>query len=1323
MPNDVSNGMSFASRYTSNTRTDGTVDDSAPRDVALEPHRQRVWLEEMLARGTLAHRARGVRLRGMIDAERLASSVSDAVRHHEEFCRVVRVVEDVPVSVECKARPSLVTVDAGVAGGDGAGLTDVFLSIARRSFDLESTPGIRIELVRFASDDHMLVVVMHPIVSGSRSADDVLGEILRRYAAESLATTYAGSANHARAKPPPHRAVFPASLEGATSTLDFPGRSLRARGYASVREETRHFSSAAVEALGTWSRSEAFPLESALLAAFAIVVQRYARDDDFLIETDVDSLRSASPADSIGASDDPFPVRFRLAGDPSFAELTEQIRSAAFERLEDPQLAFHGMLIPPRNVVFSSRSEPALLPTIGGLDVTAIEAFVPPSHAELAVDVSMRGGELICSIAFDRGVFDDAAIGRMLDAYEVVLIDGLAHAERPISALRAVDDAERRRRDGSWNDTARPLPGLRVHEHFERRARLTPDAVAVIDETQSLTYAAVNERANRIARALLSRGVERGSRVGVCLERSVAMVPAFLAILKAGAAYVPLDPDYPSHRIAKMCENAEPLLVVTERRSRHALREIAAPLLSLDEQQSEIESFAEPNVDIGGGSHDLAYVMYTSGSTGDPKGVCISHRAVERLAIGQDYTDFTEGRTIAQASTITFDAATYEVWGTLLNGSRLAIVPKRTVLDPEALERFIDAYDVDVLALTTSLFHELARAAPGMFGALDYLVIGGEQIDARAAGAVLQSNAPPNHLVNTYGPTEATTDATSYLIVDPPPVEETVPIGRPIANTTAYLLDRWRNAVPVGAPGELYLGGPGLALGYLGDEALTQARFVPNPFVASETLYATGDLGRLTETGDITLIGRIDGQIKLRGFRIEPGDIETVVRGVPGVGDVRVVAVGELVAKRLVAYVVPDRDVQIDSSRLLAYARERLPAYMVPKVVVVLPVLPLKPNGKLDREALPLPARDATTNAADADDGYELELRIRSIVETLLDTRPVGLHDDFFALGGHSLAAVRLIAEIEDAFGKRISFASFYENATVAHLAELLLGDPRRPNASPMVAVNEQGSRPPFFFFHGSLTGGGYYAFDMARRLGADQPVYLIRPPGIEGSALPDSVEKMSADALDAILAARPHGPYRIGGYCNGGVVAFETARLLEARGEHVSHTILLETPGVLPLVRRIAGWLDRFTHHVLHVDEGRRRTVVGGVARLACHVERFSEAPSKRRFARDIVARFARRLRRRAFARPNDADVAAIEAASDRIVEAYVPRRLRCRVTVLVAEGSPDRGRPMLRGWPGGGTRNDVRVVPGDHHGCITDHLRDTAAIVAGSLAEDPPD
>jgi amino acid adenylation domain-containing protein len=684
----------------------------------------------------------------------------------------------------------------------------------------------------------------------------------------------------------------------------------------------------------------------------------------------------------------------------------------------------------------------------------------------------------------------------------------------------------------------------------------------VICGDRQLSYRELNERANQLAHYLRKLGVGREVLVGICVERSLEMVVALLATLKAGGAYVPLDPEYPKDRLAFILEDTQSKVLLTQKGLLERLPQHSARTVCLDRDWKKIAEESAENPISGAAPESLAYVIYTSGSTGKPKGVAIRQQGIVRLVVNPNYVTLSPADTIAQASNFAFDAATFEIWGALVNGARLAIIAKEWVLSPEQLAQAFVSYRVTCVFLTTAVFNRLSSEKPDAFRDLRYLLFGGETCDPDRVKAVLESG-PPEHLVHVYGPTETTTFATFYEVTRVVP-DLTIPIGRPITATEVILLDPRCQLVPCGVVGEICIGGPGMAAGYINSPQETKTRFVPHPFrpETGERVYRTGDLARRLPDGNVEFVGRIDDQVKIRGFRIEPAEVSTVLNSHPAVRASRVVARQQVSGEiGLTAYFVPieggDRP---KPSELRRFLLTRLPNYMVPVSFVSLETIPLTPNGKLDYRALPAPrSQDTQEKNEYVRPRDETERVLCRLWSEVLGLERVGIDDDFFALGGHSLLAAKLFTRLDEAFGRSLPLGILFTAPTVRLLAESYRNSAASKAPSVIVPLREGGTLAPIYAVPGVF--GNVVGFeDLTRELCSEHPFYGLQSVGLDGAEAPlDSIESMADIYISEIRKVQPKGPYALIGACFGATVAYEMARQLLERGEEVAFLGLLD--------------------------------------------------------------------------------------------------------------------------------------------------------------------
>ncbi|MEU5979498.1 amino acid adenylation domain-containing protein [Streptomyces sp. NPDC047315] len=673
------------------------------------------------------------------------------------------------------------------------------------------------------------------------------------------------------------------------------------------------------------------------------------------------------------------------------------------------------------------------------------EPVVDRAAHELTVEFT-RGedGALDGVLAYDPALFDAATVARFARGLLILLEGAAMEPSLPVGRLPLLDEEEYRTLTFDWavrpagHDLARG-----VHELVGDRARTGPGAVAVVTEDGTTTYGELDAHANRIAHLLLDHGVRPGAFVAVCLPRGTELFAALLGVLRAGCAYLPLDPDYPADRLSYMLADAEAPVCLTERRLADRLPAGATEMICLDERavDTATQPGTAPAVTVG--PRDAAYVIYTSGSTGRPKGTVVEHRSITRLVAGADYVSLHEDDVVAQGADATFDAATFEIWGPLVAGARLVVVDKHTLLDPTALIAALRRHEVTTLFLTTAVFNQVVAADPAAFSTLRHVLFGGEAVNSARVAQVLAAS-PPQRLLHVYGPTETTTYATWHEVRSADG-NRAVPIGGPIAGTSVYVLDEQLNPVPTGVVGELHIAGPGVARGYLGRPDLTAERFVDDPFGgdSEDRMYRTGDLVRWLPGGAIEYVGRVDHQVKVRGYRIEPSEIELVLQQHPDVEASVVVAVADGDHKRLVGYVRPVAGRSPRPADLRDFTGEQLPDFMVPAAFVTLDAFPLTPSGKVDRKALPAPAFGAEAEAGAPAFGAasmtSTERTLTDIWTEVLRVPSVGLSDNFYELGGDSILGIMVVSKARKA-GLSITAKDVFRRQTIAELAQVAAG-------------------------------------------------------------------------------------------------------------------------------------------------------------------------------------------------------------------------------------------------------------------------------------------
>ncbi|HEU0076091.1 MAG TPA: amino acid adenylation domain-containing protein, partial [Longimicrobiaceae bacterium] len=1022
---------------------------------------ERLWFIDRLESGSAVYNIPVAwRLGGELDVEALERALGEIVRRHETLRTTFAEVDGSPVQVIAPFGGFALPVE-DLSDLSEAALRRRAREEAARPFDLAAGPLFRAALLRVGAEDHVLLLTMHHIVSDGWSMGVLFRELSALYAAyreggesplAELPVQYADYAVWQREQLvgevlDRQLAYWKERLAGAPELLELPTDHPRPavqtfRGAAVPMELSQEL----LERLQALGRSEGATLYMVLLGAFQVLLSKYSGSEDIVVGSPIAERTRGEVEGLIGFFVNTLVLRTDLSGDPSLRELLGRVRQVTLGAYEHQELSFEKLvaeLQPERSLSHSplfqvmftmNNTEGAAADSLPGLIVTTMGSAGGSAKFDLTLALEATALGLRGELAYSTDLFERATIERMVAHLGAVLEQVAADADLPVSALELMGSAERARVVEEWNRTEAGYPSDRcLHHLFEAQAARTPDAAAVVFEEESLSYGALNARANRLAHHLRRLGVGREVRVGLCLERSLEMVVGLLGILKAGGAYVPLDPGYPAERLAFMLADSGVKVLLTREELRGALVvPEGTKVVEMGGVEAELAGEPAENPDDGATSDGLAYVIYTSGSTGRPKGVMNAHRGiVNRLAWMQAEYRLGAEDVVLQKTPFSFDVSVWEFFWPLQQGACLVMARPEGHRDPAYLQEVIERRGVTTLHFVPSMLQAFVEAADAeRCATLKRVLCSGEALPVALVERFHERFAPPVGLHNLYGPTEAAVDV-SFWVCERERGRAVVPIGRPVWNTQLYVLDRGLKPVPVGVAGELYIGGVPLARGYLGRAELTGVRFVPDPFggEAGGRLYRTGDKVRWRSDGALEYRGRLDEQVKVRGFRIEMGEIEAVLLGQAGVRECAVVvredAPGE---KRLVAYVAGDAAADL----LRAQLRRFLPDYMVPAAIVMVDMLPLTPNGKLDRRALPAPEYAAKVHVAPR---TAVEEVLAGIWAEVLRVERVGVHDGFFELGGHSLVAVRITARIGDATGVDVPLRVFFEVPTVAGLA------------------------------------------------------------------------------------------------------------------------------------------------------------------------------------------------------------------------------------------------------------------------------------------------
>ncbi len=1064
---------------------------------------------------------------------------------------------------------------------------------ASTPFDLQHGPLFRTKILQLADREYLLIFTIHHIVCDGWSLGVLFTDLAQIYTALNRGlkpelTPPEYFSEYAFAEQDQIGSVEAIATEAywlqkfaqLPPVLDIPTDYPRPpfRTFNSARENYTLPANlvAQIEKLGV---KNGCSLMTILLSAFEIFLFKLTGQTDLTVGVPTSGQIATGRYNLVGHCVNFLPLRSRIDPHLAFSNYLRSRNSAILDDYEYQNFTFGSLL--QKLAIPRDASRIPLVAAVFNVDLDGgakstfdeLNTALALNRGEFATfefflnAATTASGQIDLDCQYNTNLFSAASIQRRLGEFENLLTQIVATPDRSLQQLSLLSAAQTQQLLVDWNATQTSYPQAEcIDRLFERQVAESGSAIALVCQEQKLTYGELNERANRLANYLLASGVKSGALVGIALDRSIETIVAMLGILKAGGAYLPLDLSYPAERLAFMLEQANVSVLLTKTTVRDRLPAHSARTIDLDTDWDEIAQASPTNPHRVGQAEDLAYVMYTSGSTGQPKGVCIPHRGVVRLVKETNYLDFSPSQVWLQLAPIAFDASTLEIWGSLLNGAKLVLFPGEKPSLSE-LGQTIARHQITTLWLTAGLFHLMVDERIEDLQPLRQLIAGGDVLSVAHVRKVL-STLPDCQLINGYGPTENTTFTCCYPINSLEGLSS-VPIGRPISNTQVYVLDADRQPVPIGIPGELYIGGDGLARGYLVGAAsakpnradLTLEKFVANPFAPAERLYRTGDLVRYLADGQLEFLGRIDTQVKIRGFRIELGEIDAVLAQHPAVREVRTIDREDRPGdKRLVAYLVIDRAAPTTDIDWRSFLQSKLPDYLIPSAFVIIETLPLTANGKVDRRALPMPEYD---RQADADilvaARDEIEQQLTEIWERILDVRPIGIRDNFFELGGHSLMAVRLFVEVEKIWGRNLPLATLFQAQTIESLAKVLRKKEWVAPWSSLVTIQPHGSKTPIFCFH-PIGGNVLEYYPLADYLGQDRPIYGLQCQGLDGKQpLLNSIEEMASHYVKEILTVQPHGPYLLIGYSFGGLLVYEAAQQLSKLDKRVDFLAIVD--------------------------------------------------------------------------------------------------------------------------------------------------------------------
>lgn len=1206
-----------------------------------------------------------------------------------------------------------------------------FLQMDRaRGFDLTRPPLLRITGIRLSDNKHHIVWSAHHLLVDGRSIHLIVREVMALYAYGVAGTPvtlptpipYSRFASWLDERNGAAAEVFwRKALLGFSSPTSFgsDGGSKREKQIRATESEQIRLTAEARAALRSLARSSDVTVNTVIMAAWALLCSRYSRSQDVVYGVTIGSGGKGAPLNRAlaGLMINTLPLRLQVVPSDTTVALLQQVRAALAEIKRYASSPLVDVVrwsdVPSETalfdhiVVFDNSSLDRLTGQYGALELGRLTIEQDSSYPlNLVVQT---GSQLVLKLLYAPAHIDRDMVRRLLGQLEHVVVGMAAEPERDLGDLSAMPQRERREVLGTWNTTSwEQAPSTTLHLLFEQQANRTPAALAVVCGSDRLTFAQLDDRATAMAHLLRARGVGPESIVGIAVDRSVDLIVGVIAIAKAGGACLFLDPHAPAHRLASILDDAGASICLTWHSIQDRLPQMTELLYLDDDVLNEIGHYLPVT---STSDRNLAYVVYTSGTTGEPKGVAIEHRNAVNLifwhirAFGISTAD-----RVTQVASVGFDALIWEIWPNLAAGACIHIPSDEIRGDPARLQRWLLEQQITVTFLPTPLAETLLIRNWPKHTPLRIMLVGGDVLHLRPAPSL------PFEVVNNYGPSECTVVATSGVVRPASEEGNRLPeIGRPIDHAQMYLLDETLQAVPVGVPGELYIGGSGVGRGYLNRPELTAQRFIAHPFSEDPTarLYKSGDLARYRSDGTIEFMGRLDDQIQLRGFRIEPGEIEAALRRHPGIRDAAVRAhEAEGGNSILAAYLVLADGGSLSTSAVREHLETTLPSYMVPTLLSTVDAIPLSPHGKVDRAALSslLPLSHSASLAPAAAPNSAEELLITIWKETLkLDA--VGVHDNFFELGGNSLLAIELLENIRHGLSCELSLSDLFRAPTIHGLAEMCGRFSSVVSHGALVPIQPLGSRPPFFCV-APVLGTVFPYYELAHIMSNDQPFYGLQPVDVSGSRW--TIESLAASYIRAIQQTQRTGPYYLGGWSFGGLVAFEMAQQLQRAGEATAALVVLDTP---------APGLQ----HYLGVRQSLRviaQTVVGGAWEYLRDYGYLAggsrERPTQTRSASTHLVSLLR-LRSLGASFLNRASVASVVPAESRLLLYHLPtvremfRLLRTgvmstlryrpsvysgRVTLLRTDAHGAEGaHSSLLGWDTVSNWTvQVRPIPGNH-------------------------
>ncbi len=1133
------------------------------------------FLQQLYPESTAYNMVSAIKLTGHIDADRLADCLQYIIQRHSVL-RAVFVLENAqPRQIISEQSVEIVRLDWRNTDKQKQ-LDHTLKQELEFSFVLDQFPLIRVQLIQFDTQEFVLLVNNHHILSDGWSQMVFLQELMQLYQADpelsvlpELPIQYVDYAVWQRQYLSEEKletllTYWRGKLADMPPALNLHIDSVKQSEAGAIAASESFTLNAEIteriKALAAQTQCSVFTL---LSAVFDLFLARYSGQHDIAIGTPVANRDHQETEKLIGFFVNTLVLRHKLEGNPSFVEFLAGFKQTVLDAFAHQSLPFEKLveaLQPERDLagtpffqvmfIYHQASDQVL--TLSSLDSELLPLASPEAKFDLTLVMQESGGQLQATFEYNADLFKTVRIQEMSACFVYLLEQLLAQPEQPVTAVSILPIQQYQKIVLDWNQCVEPLPDdVCLHHLFERSAGQYPDHIALEQGGVSLTYQALNQQAEQLADILVAKGAKAEVMIGLCLNRTPRLIVAMLAIIKTGAAYVPLDSAYPSNRLENTLEDAEVLLLLTESELLAAHVSLnSIPYLLLDQPWATVDQQERSHL----GSANLAYLLYTSGSTGRPKGVAITHAsAVAMVQWAQQVYSAEQLSRVLAGTSVCFDLSVFEIFLTLSQGGTIVLLANVIEL-AEKTET-----EPSLINTVPSAAEELLRA-DAIPESVKTVNLAGEPLSTELVNK-LYAKGHIEKVYDLYGPSEDTTYSTYTLRL----ANAIASIGRPISHTQAYVLDDYMQPLPVGVPGELYLAGMGLARGYHNRTALTAEKFVPNPFdEMGSRLYKTGDLVSYTDTGELLYRGRIDQQVKVRGFRIELGEVETVLASDVDVEECLVFTVGDAASsdRKLVAYIKSSATESFAEleDKLVAVAKQQLPKFMLPAAIVIMEQFPLTPNGKVDKKALPNPELKLETKAFVPAVGLVQKTLTVIWQEILALEHPISIHDDFFELGGHSLLVLDLMSQIKLALGKTVPLAAIFQAPTISGLSGLIDAEAQQAEWSPLVNIQPKGSQTPVFCIH--PVGGQVLCYNaLAKVLGDNQPVYGVRASGMEADQpIIKDLTKMATYYLEAIKAIHKQGSYRLVGYSFGGLVAYELASQLESQGETIEWVALLDT-------------------------------------------------------------------------------------------------------------------------------------------------------------------